>query len=216
MMNKKTGRAAVLCIVVAVTIMLVATAWVVTSRHKNKVSEPIVDSEQKIQQPDVLVDSESQQNEDIPMPESKKQKKPYIDPYFEKLEKEFFANTKTDESTKEKTEQETTKSFMKPEKSQSVAKSVDSEAEIQKVRQEAGRIVERSGLFSNKVEKDDDMLVSASERDHGLSSVKTSVESKQQKDIKAREKAVLERQAYQEAKEKVDAMLKSLGYVDKI
>ena len=215
MTKKIIGKTTILCAAIVITITLVVTAWIVTSRSsKKKVDQfPIAyetqDKGNEIKEQskaDLEMDTIETDSTDI---EVKREPAKDMDQQFEKIERDFVAGSNNvrelgDESVKqEKPIQEAVKTAS----DQPLTSSQEQEDSIDQVRLEAGKIVERSGLFSTDQTPEDAIRLSASDRDHGIP-------TEIPKNMETRRAIVSEQKAYQEAKGKVDDMLKSLGYMD--
>jgi len=224
MTRKIIGKITILCAAIVITIVLVITAWAVTSRFSRKTIEriPIVEETGLIEsvkdiskqaESDLKTDTAETDSTDIKVRtepvEGRKQQ-------FKQIERDFVAASSNVHqldgtlTTQVEPEQEAVKAASDT----SITVTRTQEPDIDQVRLEAGKIVDRSGLFSSDQSRENELLISASERDHGVSTAKGDSDEDIPKNMDARHTVVSERKAYQEAKSKVDTMLKSLGYVD--
>lgn len=222
MTRKIIGKTTILCAVIVITIVLVITAWAVTSRFSKKAIDqtPIVyetqDAKLKTQEQaesDPEADAADTDSTDIKVKmepvEGRKQQ-------FKQIKRDFVAASSNVRQLDGilTTQVEPGQEALKAESDQAPTVTQTQESAIDQVRLEAGKIVDRSGLFSSDQSTENELLISASERDHGVSTAKGNSDEEIPKNMDARRAVVSERKAYQEAKSKVDTMLKSLGYVD--
>ena len=224
MIRKIVGKTTILCAAIVITIVLVITAWAVTSRFSRKTIEqaPIVEGTgltksvediPKQAESDLKTDAAETDSTDI-----KVKMKPVEgrDQQFKQIERDFVAGSSNIRQLDDTltTQVEPKQEAVKTASDQSLTVTRTQEPAIEQVRLEAGKIVDRSGLFSANQSTEDELLISASERDHGVSTAKAHSDEEVPRNMDARRTVVSEQKAYQEAKNKVDAMLKSLGYVD--
>lgn len=222
MTRKIIGKTTILCAVIVITIVLVITAWAVTSRFSKKAIDqtPIVyetqDAKLKTQEQaesDLKTDTIETDSTDI---EVKMEPVEGRNQQFKQIERDFVAASSNVRQLDGilTTQVEPGQEALKAESDQAPTVTQTQESAIDQVRLEAGKIVDRSGLFSSDRSTENELLISASERDHGVSTAKGNSDEEIPKNMDARRAVVSERKAYQEAKSKVDTMLKSLGYVD--
>jgi len=222
MIRKIIGKTTILCAAIVITIVLVITAWAVTSRFSKKAIEqtPIVYETQDTgnetreqAKPALEADTADTDSTDI-----KVKMKPVEgrDQQFKQIERDFVAGSSNVRQLDDTlaTQGEPGQEALNAEPDQAPTVTRTQESAIEQVRLEAGKIVDRSGLFSADQSMENELLTSASERDHGVSTAKGNSDEEIPKNMDARRAVVSERKAYQEAKSKVDTMLKSLGYVD--
>lgn len=224
MTRKIIGKTTILCAVIVITIALVITAWAVTSRFSRKTVEQTsiveetsltesVEDIPKQAESDLKTDTAETDSTDIEVRmepvEGRKQQ-------FKQIERDFVAGSSNVRQLDDTltTQGEPRQEALNAGPDQAPTVTQTRESAIEQVRLEAGKIVDRSGLFSSDQSTEDELLISASERDHGVSTAKVHSDEEIPKDMDARRTVVSERKAYQEAKNKVDTMLKSLGYVD--
>ena len=222
MTRKIIGKTTILCAAIVITIVLVITAWAVTSRFSRKTIEqtPIVEEARltesaedtpKQTKSDLETDTIETDSTDI---EVKMKPVEGRDQQFKQIERDFVAASSNVRQLDDTTQVEPEREAVKAASDNSITVTRTQESAIEQVRLEAGKIVDRSGLFSSDQSWENELLISASERDHGVSTAKAHSDEEIPKNMDARRTVVSERKAYQEAKSKVDTMLKSLGYVD--
>ncbi len=222
MTRKIIGKTTILCAAITITIVLVITAWAVTSRFSRKTIEQTsivegtsltesVEDIPKQAESDLKTDTIETDSTDI---EVKMEPVEVRDQQFKQIERDFVAASSNVRQLDDTTQVEPKQEAVKSASDQSLTVTRTQESAIDQVRLEAGKIVDRSGLFSSDRGTENELLISASERDHGVSTAKGNSDEEIPKNMGARRAVVSERKAYQEAKSKVDTMLKSLGYVD--
>lgn len=205
MIRKLIGKTSALCAAVAITVVLVAVAWVVTSRLSEDESEQITETVET--QPTEMMESE-----DNPIEVKVKELVSRIrNSHVVKAAAGFARGTEETASEPVRIVQETQAKITDTESVEIY--DVDSQdADIEDIRQEAGRIAYSSGLFSDTQKPEPDTVASASDRQH--STYTTETQPEMAKNLAARMLVVHERKAYDEAKGNVDQMLRDLGYVE--
>ena len=205
MIRKLIGKTSVLCAAVAITVVLVAAAWVVTSRLSEDEAEQVTE----VVEPQPTEMTESDENS--------------IEAKVKELASEIrnsqpvkiaegFVRGKEDTPPKAIQVAEEPRSQAPGAASEQIHDIGSQDAGIEELRQEADRIAGRSGLFAKSSEPADDTIASASDHQHPTYTSETQPEMA--KNMAARRSVVHEREAYDEAKGKVDQMLKDLGYVE--
>ncbi|MFC1716938.1 hypothetical protein ACFL6S_24940 [Candidatus Poribacteria bacterium] len=205
MIRKLIGKTSFLCAAVAITVVLVAVAWVVTSRLSEYESEQITETVET--QP-----TETTESEENPIETKVKELVSDIrNPNVVEAAENFVRGTEETASEPVQIAQET-QTKVTDTKSEEIYDTGSQDTDIEELRQESGRIAGRSGLFSDSSESSDDTAASVLHRQSTAYTSETQPEMT--KNMAARRSVVHEREAYDEAKGKVDQMLRDLGYVE--
>ena len=205
MIRKLIGKTSVLCAAVAITVVLVAAAWVVTSRLSENEAEQATEIVEPI--PTEITDSEKDSIETRVKELASEVRNSRIVKAAEDLVRGTEETTPEPVQIVQEPQTKVTET-----KSEEIYDTGSQDADIEGIRQEAGRIAGRSGLFSDSSESSDDTIASVSHRQNTTYTSETQPEMA--KNMAARRSVVREREAYDEAKGKVDQMLKDLGYVE--
>jgi hypothetical protein len=202
MIRKLIGKTSVLCVAVAITVVLVAVAWIVTSRL----------SEDKTEQAAETQPAEMTESEDNPIETKVEELVSHIrNSPVVKAAEDFVSGTEKTASEPVQIVHETQSKVTDAEPAE-IHDTASQNADIEKLRQESGRIAGRSGLFSDNAESSNDTIASVSDCRHPTYTSETQPETA--KNMEARRSVIHERKSYDEAKGKVDQMLKDLGYVE--